>query len=841
MRIFKYRFFLEKAINVLIGINIVAIIFAFFSPSLPRLKISLFHLKEELVCALLLLLIFFAVLKKDKLLFFVKNKDFKNGIFIFFSIFSLQILTRIPFLLNDKALLNSDKSVTLLMIKNISKGISFPIYFYGQFYQGSLNAYVYSLIYALIPSLKTSVLVGNLIFFSLFILLSSLLINKITDSSSFFYPILILSLPLTGLLFFSNDEVRGIPFIVFFEILLIYFVFKVIFEKKEHFTLIGLTVGILFWIYQPSVTTVIVILSWMFLSLIHQHRFEVFIKSLLFIIVGFLFGSLPHILGELNSSFINTKVLFFSRSILNSLTHFNKTSFSNIAAATVMELDVNKIISYVFAFLFAFGLVISISIAIRKKDTKRLYLPLLFSFNLILLLFSRYPPIQRYIVHYRLYSFFTVLIVVLVFKELKIFDIKIIKVLFLLFFVSFSLWRTAGQYPFLRKNHLENERDIAEINRIEDRIILGKYWDTMRIAPFLDDRKVITVTPSSRFPDAIFGLSKYYPTALRLGGLWDNENKSFIAPFTKKRVIDELLKDFNIKFLTKKLPSGRYIIYSNFSQELSPSIYELLNSDLKRRYILGKKPVYFYFKDKITSLPELIVEGKKITILIQNGENFSLKSLGKKFFRDWRLVLKRGKMQISFPIDFSKKRESYVLPESVVLEKGKYEAYITFLNMPVFYHDEVRLEEIYKNKKLIISDLRDPLSFVAFQDRKNEYKNGLPINQTRIRVLDKAITSIELHIYSFFNFNSSIWTNRFQQMLMINEEEFPLNHRENKIVYPLTDKKELGLNVKYKTLLCAKDTKGNPIFYNTGAVLEKIVIHSKDLSWSVVPFLKKVK
>ncbi len=841
MRIFKTRFLLERATNVLIVINIVAVIFAFFSPSLPRLKISLIHLKEELLSILLLLLIFSAVLKKEKLIFLAKKKEFKKGIFIFFSILFLQVLTRLPFLINDKSLLNSDKSVTLLMIKNISKGISFPLYFYGQFYQGSLDAYVYSLIYSLIPSLKMSVLIGNMIFFSLFVFFCCLLTNKITDSNSFFYPILILSLPITGLIFFSNDEVRGIPIVVFFEILLIYFVYEAIFEKKERFILIGLTVGILFWIYQPSVTVIIIMLLWMFSSFIHRHHIEFFLKSLFFVACGFFLGNLPHILGEINSSFINTKVLFFSKGILKNLKHFNKASLSRIAAATIMELDINKVISYVFVFLFAFGLLISISIAIKKKDSKRLYLPLLFSFNLVLLLFSRYPPVQRYIVHYRLYSFFTVLIVILIFKELKIFNTKIIKILFVIFFVSFSIWQTVERYPFLRKSHLENERDIAEINKTEDKIILGNYWDTMRIAPFLDDKKVITVTPSSIFPDAIFGLSKYYPSALRLGSMWDSENKSFIAPYAKKGMIDGLLKDFNIKFSNKQLPSGRYIIYSNFPKKLSPSVYELLNSDLKKRYISGKKPVYFYFREKILKIPELIIEGTKITIVIRNGEFSSLQKIGKKFFKDWRLVLKRGKMQISFPIDFSKKRVSYFLPDSIVFEEGKYDVYITFLNMPLFYHGEIQLKENYKDKKLMISDISDPLLFVAFQDRKNEHKFGLPINQTRIKVLDKAITSIELHVYSFFNFNSSIWTNRFHQTLKINGKEFPLNHRENKIVYTVAQKKELSLNMKYKTLLCAKDSRGNPIFYNTGAIIEKIVIHSNDLSWSIVPFLKKVR
>jgi len=841
MRIFKDPSHWKKIIVILILADIVFFVFSFFSPSLPRLGISASHLKEELFVSLFVLISLYSLLERERVSRFFRSRRFKSSLLIFSGIASLQVLTRVPYLINNMALLNSDRSVLFLMIKNISSGVSFPIYFYGQLYQGSLNAYFYSLIYALIPSLRLSVLIGNILIFSIVVFLSCLLMNKITGSGSFFYSVFILSLPLSGLIFFSNDETRGIPFIVLLEILLIYLVYRVIHDKREGFVLIGVVAGILFWIYQPSTSLMIIIFVWMFLHLLFRRRVLVLVKPLILTVIGFVVGSLPHILAEINNDFINTKVLFFSKNILNNLRALNVTVISNLPGAVLTGLDSNGLISFIVAIFFVSGFVLSVYLAIREKDSRKIYLPVFFVINLVFLLLSRYPPLPRYIVHYRLYSYLTILIAILVFKEIRLFDRKVVKAIFLLCFVLITVWKSAERYPRLRIAHKENTEDIAEIQRIKENIILGNYWHTMRLSPFLDENKLMTAPPSSFRPEGIFSFSKYYPSALRLGDQWESRNKAFIAPDRKKGQIDALLRDLNISYKGHTLPSGEYVLYSDFSKGLSASFYDLLNSNLKQRYEQKIKRSYSAVREMILKIPEPVIDEGRIMLLMPGAAGLSNQEIEDDVFKDWRFVLKKGDKKISFPLEFSKEKISYSFPEALHCESGTYQAYVCFMNMPVHHCGEVECQSIDQNKRLTVSHLSDALSFVPIQDEQDKRRKGLPIDQLKIKLLERGVTSLEFHVYSFFNFESSIWTNRYTQKLFLNEKEIPVHHGDNKIKIEVSGEKEIKLGVKHKTLLHARDSKGNVLFFNTGAILEKIVVHSERTSSVVFPFLREVR
>ncbi len=835
MQFFKKRKNIEKILLGLIAINYLFFIYYLFSPSLPKLKISVDNLTGELFLSLTVLALFYAFLKKNKLAKIIKSEQFKKIVFLFLGILFLLILTRIPYIINHQSLLNADKSVTLLMVKNISKGISSPIYFYGQLYQGSLNAYVYSLIHSLIPSLKISVLAGNLIVFSLFILVGALLINKITDHSSFFYPVIIMTLSLSGMIFFSNDETRGISFIVFFEILLIYLAYQVIFEKKGNFFTAGFIAGILFWIYQPSTSIILITCLWMLLSLLYQHRTNIIPKFFGFLSFGFLLGSLPHILGEVNNSFINTKVLFLSRGFFGNLNALNKDSILNILNATIMNLDKSTVVSYILSLIFIAGFTISVFLAVKRKDVKKIYLPLLFLLNLFFLIASRYPPIPRFIVHYKIYSYLVILIGILFFKELKLFHKKSFKYLLILMFIGITLWKTIERFPVLHAAHIKNKKDIAALNAVDDKIILGNYWHTVRLAPFLSEEKVITTTPTIVKPEGVFSYSKYYPLALKLGDMWRSRNKTFLSTSGKSQKINEILGDFNLNYLQKDLPSGKYTLYSNFSKNPSPALFDLLNSNLNKRYFTNKQSDFLYLKEKLSKVPDLVIKERNI-ILPCPLRGFQ--KVNKKAYKDWRYVLKREDFQISFPLDFSNGDISYKLPKTITFENGTYKNYVSYLNMPVIDCGEIEFKENDENNKFIISDLRDVSYFVTIQEEKQKSKRGLPLNHLKLKILDKTITTVELHIYSFFNFESSIWTKRYDQILTINKHKYTLKHGENRIIYEITDKKNIHMNTKYKTLLTARDLRGNFTFPNTGAILEKITLHSPYFTFTTRPFLK---
>jgi hypothetical protein len=340
---------------------------------------------------------------------FERNPLFWVGVFL------LPFLARIPFLLNHQAFLDSDRSVTLLMVKNIWQGVSYPIHFYGQAYQGSLNAYLYSILCGVLPSLGLSVLVVNLIFFCMFVYIASRLTCKINSSEDPFYPIVLLSIPITPLLFFSNEHIRGFPLVVFFEVALVYLVFELVFERRECVFLIGTVSGLLFWIYQPAVTLIAATFPWAAAGLV-LHRRARLLGPILKCALGFLLGALPHILAELNNSFAGTRQVFLSTDNSGGAWDLDIASMRDVAAATTTRLDTNPAISFVLVTLFLVSLFLSLRDAAKERNLKKLYLPTLFANSLFLVLISGYPPVPRFIAHYRLLSVFTVLIALFVFS-----------------------------------------------------------------------------------------------------------------------------------------------------------------------------------------------------------------------------------------------------------------------------------------------------------------------------------------------------------------------------------------------------------------------------------------
>jgi hypothetical protein len=343
MRFFNRKNVVDRLIPLLFILTVLVFVYSFFSPSLPRFRPSLAPIKDELVLLLSVLIAGFIILKRQKWPAAFSDRA-KIHVLYFSVMFLLVLLSRLPYLIYHLTLLNADKSVTLLMVKNIAQGVSFPIYFYGQFYQGSLPAYVYALLYTLLPQLNLSVLVVNFFVYALFILFAALLIGKITNRSSFFYPIIVLCLPLAGMNLFTNDLVRGIPFIVFFEFLLLYLVYQVIFEKKRYYFLAGVVGGLLYWLYLPSISFIIIVSGWLCGFLLVQKKVRLILRASVSFIIGFCVGNFPHILAEINNDFINTKFLLFSPRSLGKTKLFDLTSLTRIFEAIFIDLDMSRVV-----------------------------------------------------------------------------------------------------------------------------------------------------------------------------------------------------------------------------------------------------------------------------------------------------------------------------------------------------------------------------------------------------------------------------------------------------------------------------------------------------------------
>ncbi len=834
----KTKIFLNSRIllNSILYVDLILIIYSFFYPSLPKLHI-IYLPKKLLILNLAFILLIYIIKDKNKIIKYLTSKTFKKNIKIYIIILFLIVLTRIPFLIYHNAFLNSDSCVTLLMIKNISNGESFPIYFYGQLYQGSLNSYISSLFYFSTNNLKLSVIFCNILFFSLFVFLSLSLINKITNSTQNFYTISILSLPITILIFYSLEYIRSYALIIFLEILLIFCVYQIIFNKKTLFFGAGLTAGILLWIYQPSLSIISISLISIAIFSLFQKKIKLFINSISCILLGFIFGNFVHILAEINNGFINTKAIFLPKDKVNILTFFKEIPFFKIIYTPVTDLDANIIISTFLSILFILGLLMLIYQFLKEKSFKWLFLPSIFFVTLLLVSLSGYPPTPRFIIHYKCYSFFTILIIALSFKKINIFNKKAFKTLFLVCFIIFSIFKTNASLLFLKKPHKDNTNDIRSINKIKNNIIVGNYWNTSRISPFLNKSKIITPAPYFFSKSGMFKFSKYHFNNLRVGDIWSKEKKTFISTRKKEKSIDEFLGHFDINFTKMTLPSKRYILYSDFSKKLSPYFYSILTLKLNTHFVKTIADSYTNIKNIFSKKPEIKIKNNQVILSIDDFVRHVKSKEDQKPIKDCRFVLINKKSSLSFPITL--KKTSYSIPNGMAFETGKFKKYIYFLNIPIIYLGESVMKFDINKGTILTSNLSDSLLFGDPAKRnKNVLRRGIPINNTKFKILKDNIDYLEFDLYSFFNFTSAIWTNTYNQYIFINNTPFYMKYGKNNIKYNVKIGEELILNTKYKTFFRAKDSADNIIFVNTGVILERIIIHRKDLSIKIIkPFL----
>jgi hypothetical protein len=838
---------LEKILPVLIYVNVCGLIFFFFLPALPGLGVPQLS-PMWLLVPLFGLLVALVVRQRKKWPGLLRQPRFKRWALLFLGILLLQALTRLPHLVYDLAFLNADKSVTLLMVKHIGAGTDFPIYFYGQFYQGTPHVYLYALIHLLVPSLKVSLLLGNMIIFSLFVLVGSRLIDKITRSGSYLTSILILSLPLAGLNFLGNDEIRGFALIALLQVSLAFLVFLAIFEGRRPFFTMGLVAGLLFWTYQPALIFMAVVLVWLFSALLVRREIKLFFLAGLRICAGLFLGGLPHLLAEINNAFVNTRGLFLSGSIFDRIRLFPEGFPGSIASAVLTDLDTSRLISWVLAAAFVFGLSVSIYLFIKKREARTLYLPVIFVVSLILLALSNYPPTARYIAHYKLYCFLTFLILIVPFNALRPLLSRGFKIAFVLIFALFTCFRTAAQFEPASRSHRYNQGDIAALNALPQRLLLGNYWNTMRWQPFGVEDKIFAAVPRAVQPNSVLTFAKYYPHALELGEQWPYRDAAevFILHRHRERELDQLLADFDIDCTKRRLPSGRYLLCRDFSRRLSPAFYDLMIQRRASRYARDKRASYRSFKGIISEISPVPVEGNRITLKLPGFHRSLLKNLTGKQVKDWRFVLTKGNRRIGFPLDFSKTRLAYTFPAYVAVEPGEYRQYVTFMDTPVRDLGLVQIaaEEGPRTRYLVMSRLRDRAFYGPLPEPEGgkRFKRGLPMGDLALTVLSADIAALGFRVYSVFDFDSSIWNRRLQQVLFINDRAFPLRPGGNLVTLPLNGETDIRLKTKYNSLLNIVDSKGNVQFVNSGALLTEIVLYLKNGTVQVIPpFLREAK
>lgn len=772
---------------------------------------------------LLVLLILAAANHFSQLKKALASENLKKNLLTLAVIFALLAATRVAQLKYSKAFLNSDRQVTSLMTMHISAHESRPIYFYGQLYQGCLNTYLYALAYQLLPDLQIAIALTNLLIFAMAILFSYLVISKFLAVPPVYYFAFMSSL-FASLYYISLDTTRGFQLWALLFFMMLYFCFQTIFEKKDRLLVCGFLGGLLFFQYQPSALVIFFLLLWVF----WQKKSPL---AALAIGLGFVAGAFPHIVSEIQSNFGNTKFLLIqSQARAVALKNFPAVFFFPVHYFNNLVLP--PVSAYLFDLLFICGFGYCIYLFLKTRSGRYLWLPATYMLiSLGLFLSGIVPQDPRYRAHFVVYSILAAVFMTLPFSWRRLFGSKTVKVLFVASLCLFNGMAISDFVKERKEPHRENSAAIEKILSLDESIILGNYWDTMRFAPFVRDDKLIMTAPSIKNPNVFTpNTVKYLPNTLALAGDWDASRCALLIRANTYKYVARFLALLDIRCKTADLNDNLLLVY-DFSKRLSPELATVLSATKLKSYA-----------DAAAFIP---APGRIRSVSLNGGilhieADFADGSRQISPFH--KIILKQtGRpWQVELPFAFHDNVMDWRLPAQVLSPGGKCSLEIAFLNVPL----SERPMEIAAPAPAAsgaaarmafsrLSPLKKVLVWNGVTSREEEIA-GFPASGFGCTVLDKEATALRVSLFSLVDFQSPDWYNHYQQELRVtrNREtlKFPLHFGANLVTLPVRSGDRIELATRYVSFfrVQAKDSAAVEYleFIKTGAMVQEVLLES---------------
>lgn len=227
---------------------------------------------------------------------------------IFFLILVLGILFRLPFIMVSPYQVDYDNCTIGLMARHILQG-DFPVFFYGQPYMGSIEAFVIAFGFLLFGQSGYTLLFSVLIFYILFVVSIYYLGSLIGTRRTGLYAILYLSFGPCYFLIHTYSPRGGYIETLFFGTLLLVISIRITdriemgMSRKGLYLLLGFISGLAFWThflimyYLPAIA--------LFLGILELRRLKIgtFIGNITLSGIAFIIGSLPFWIYNLKNGF----------------------------------------------------------------------------------------------------------------------------------------------------------------------------------------------------------------------------------------------------------------------------------------------------------------------------------------------------------------------------------------------------------------------------------------------------------------------------------------------------------------------------------------------------------
>jgi len=404
----------------------------------------------------------------------------------------LATAVRVPYLVHNYGLMDSDEAIPSLQGKHIAEGLLPPIYYYGALFQGSFPQFYQALLFKIFGYSALLTKVAAYLAFVAFLVVQFFLLMKCFSWTWAFVISLFYCLPLTYLLQASLDVGSHFPVVFFLGTMILTLTYQIYWQGKDaRLTTLGVIMGLGFWTHQ--ITAIFIATSGFFLLA----RYKLEIRKYLKLAFFFFVGTFPVVMSEIYWKFPLVRLLFAGGAGAGSESKISRAKEFLLMLISSGPGGVN----WIYLVLIAAGAVILARLSLKKKKVlpSSLYI-VFFLFYAAVYLLSQFSavPVIRYL--YILYIVLPVLFAAL----FMLIPTKIrYAAAFLFFLVLFFLSNgktSLSYYNTVKERHDELSAVMAAMSKTKEKYWQGHYWISYLMNSLSKENFIVASTTTERYP-----------------------------------------------------------------------------------------------------------------------------------------------------------------------------------------------------------------------------------------------------------------------------------------------------------------------------------------------------
>ncbi len=423
----------------------------------------------------------------------------------------LAVAVRIPFLANHAGLSDSDDGLTMLMSKHIADGKLPPLYFYKQYYQGSLFSHISALMISFFGYSHLLMEITILFFFCAFILIQFYFLKKLFSTPFALIASAFFCLPIGHLVKCSFFISSAYPLVLLLGSAILFMAYLVVDCNKTHLIpVLGFLIGLAFWAHQISVIFILTA------AILLLPKIRLLWKKYLSIIFYALMGCLPLIIAEIFWDFHLVRYLMPGDG--NSIGGMNLKRFFEMGLQIISQSP--NILSYVFFLLLVLGLVSLLypSLKARRLQPQSLF-SLFFLLFVIIYFISRFGQKNVIRYFYTLYFCLPVLFLGFLWAIRSRFKYLIMSLAILLMFFGLNLKGVRQDLDTVKKNHQQRIETLRAMKDTGQRYWRADFWNAYMLTALSGEELIVDS----------YSVNRYFPYRLMYENEGGTENFVFLA------------------------------------------------------------------------------------------------------------------------------------------------------------------------------------------------------------------------------------------------------------------------------------------------------------------------